>query len=465
MEQKKIKLKRRRVSTRIKVFLAVGIPVYLVVLAFFIVGVRLMSNEQIYPNASIDGVDVSWLTREEAVSALNLHVYDARGSDASVLITFPDGSELTVSGAEVRLTHDAISLVEAAFMRGRGNGFFADTVGFLQRMHNVYVNEDTGDRYEIKYALDLEFLRARANVFTDNYNNELVSSVPLINDGTVVVVKGAGKVNASEFEIFDIAFDGLFRSLASGQSIETVYYLPESGANVGELITIWDDVFAPPLNAMYDPVTKSVSESSEGLVFDFFGVIDVLNATESGKTVAFELYNTYPEVTREIIESVLFRDLIGECETRIDGTAYRLGNIVLACEAVDGLILEPGEEFSFNQTLGRRTYEKGYRPAPAFANGQTVQAIGGGICQVSSSIYSSIMDTDLRVTERYAHGRAVAYLPRGRDATVSWGTLDFKFVNNTEYPLRIDAEVDGRTLTVKVFGTLDDGGEAVYLSR
>ena len=161
-----------------------------------------------------------------------------------------------------------------------------------------------------------------------------------------------------------------------------------------------------------------------------------------------------PEAVRTQLGRELFQDMIGETITTIAGTANRLNNVVLSSAAVDGFILEPGKEFSFNQVVGRRTRERGYLPAPAFSGGQVVQAVGGGICQVSSSIFSAIMDTDIRVTERRPHGQPVTYLPRGRDATVSWGTIDFRFVNNTLYPLRIDAKVDGRTLTVRVFGTL-----------
>ena len=160
------------------------------------------------------------------------------------------------------------------------------------------------------------------------------------------------------------------------------------------------------------------------------------------------------ELLRKDVEIVLFQDMIGETITSIAGTANRLNNIVLASAAVDGLVLQPGEEFSFNQVVGRRTRERGYLPAPAFSGGRTIQAVGGGICQVSSSIFSAIMDTDMLVTERRPHGQPVTYLPRGRDATVSWGTIDFRFVNNTIHPLRIDAKVSGRTLTVRVFGTL-----------
>ena len=173
-------------------------------------------------------------------------------------------------------------------------------------------------------------------------------------------------------------------------------------------------------------------------------------------TAAIELVYTEPEVTTEYLESVLFRDLIGECSTTLYGSSNRINNITLSSDAIDGTILEPGEVFSFNQIVGRRTAARGYRPGPSYSGGRTVMTIGGGICQVSSTIYSAIRDTDLRVLERHPHGRPVTYLPRGRDATVSWGTLDFRFMNNTDFPLLVDVKITGKTITAQIYGTLTE---------
>ena len=448
-------LKRKRFSFATKALIAAAIVVGLAVAGFCLTGAYVQYNSQIFPNVSIDGVDVSGLSGVEARQAVDVFAYDERAKNAEVTITFPNDTELTITGEEVRMTHDAEDLVNAAFSRGRGQGFIADAISFFHRAYTIHILGSAVDNYEVSYTLDMEFLLARVNVFTENYNIELNTSEPRIYDDRVEFIKGAGQVSACEFEVFTLAFDGLYKSLESGRSAASAYYLPESSPDRIELISIRDSLYAPPLCAWYDPETNAIADGVVGVDLDILDTIALLNATDSGRVVAVSLNHTLPETTREHLESILFRDLIGECITRIDGTAYRLNNIVLACDAVDGLVLEPGEEFSFNQTLGRRTYERGYRPAPAFVGGQTVQAVGGGICQVSSSIYSAIMDSDIRVTERYPHGRPVAYLPRGRDATVSWGTLDFRFENNTDYPLRIDAEVDGRTLTVRVFGTID----------
>jgi len=457
-------LKKRRVRVSVAAILAIAIPLFLVLLAiaaFLVLGLRLQNNMQIFPTITIDGINVSWLTKQEAAQALNLQTYDARGENTEVIVTFPDGNELRIAGRDVGFTHDAAFLIDSAFSVGRGNGFINDATSFIERMYDFYVNNGYGiyESYTVRHSFDVGLLQAHVSAFTDNFNAQLDAATPIVSDDRVEIVKGVGQVNANALEIGELVFEGLFTSLATGGPVQITYNLPEADADMEGLMTIFDDVHITPLNAWYDPETYEVTDGVEGLGFCIDSVVAMLNEVGSGQSVVFDLEVLYPEITREYLEEYIrnipFRDLIGETITYVAGTANRLGNVILACAAVDGYVLEPGEEFSFNQTLGRRTYERGYRSAPAFSGGQTVQAIGGGICQVSSSIYNAIMDSDILITERRPHGQPVAYLPRGRDATVSWGTIDFRFVNNTEHPIRISAEVDNRTLTVQVFGTIN----------
>jgi len=431
--------------------MVIVIPIIIVALIYCGVGVYIQQSEKVLPFVSIGGVNVSWLSYGEVVQALDLQEHDLRGENAKVSIVFPDGSELNITGADVRLNHEAQQVIASALSSGRGRGFVMDLVTFLDPMNR------NGKALEFGFALDKEFLRARASVFTQNHNNELENSNPVILDDRIILIKGAGRVRACEFEVYEMALEGLFESLDVGQPVRKEFVLPDSGVNADELVAVWREIFVLPQSAEYDPESKTITDCVVGVDIDLESAVALLKETQTGMSVSIDKLFTPPEVTRDFLERLLFRDLIGETITSIEGSEYRLNNIILSSDAVNGLILEPGEEFSFNEVVGRRTWERGYRPAPAFSGGLTVDAIGGGICQVSSSIFSSILDSDILVTERFPHGRPVAYLPRERDATVSWGTLDFKFVNNTEYPLRIDSQVDDRTLTVRVFGTLTEG--------
>lgn len=441
--------KRNRILTA--AILVVAIPVYLAALAFCILGVHVRNNGLIYPNVSIAGIDVSQLTYEEAVLVLDaqkLREYEERWNATEVTITFPDSSEVSVTGKEVLLSNDAQAAAVKAYYVGRVDGFFPDTVAYIRHVRGKNASLD------FSYYQDPALLRSRAAEFTQVYNDKLGSSVPVISAEKIVMVKGAGQVRADETEIFNLIYEGLNSSFVEGQHIDIVYNLPQSSADMAELVSMWQSILVRPLSAEYDPDTKTVSQSEIGVGFDLVRATTLLGGTESGKTVAFDIVYTQPEVTRDYLESLLFRDLIGECTTQIAGSANRLNNIVLASAEVDGIILEPGEEFSFNRTVGVRSWSKGYREAPGISGGQMVPMIGGGICQVSSTIHSAIMDTDILITERHPHGRPITYLPRGRDATVFWGHLDFRFVNNTEFPLRIDIEIDERTLTIQVYGTI-----------
>ena len=453
----------KRVQTWIKVTLAVSLPLFLITVAVCALLIYVVHyNDRILPNISVAGVDLSWFTHEEAVQAVGAQLYDSRGAEARVAITFPDGSVLDITGGESGLCSDAMLMIDEAYYTGRGAGYLDDTLDFLRHLDFIrdldilqpVVGET--ESFEINYSLDAGNLRSAVSGFTRDYNSELEGSGPQVYDDRIVIVKGAGFVQANEAEIYDLAYNGLFESLTGGYPVYITYALPEPIGDAVELLNIRQDLFVHPLSAEYDPESKSVSESVVGVDFDLEAAMTLLAGAETGTAILIGVEYTQPEVTQEFLENLLFRDLIGECVTQIPGTENRLNNIILASTAVNGLVLEPGEEFSFNRVVGQRTPERGYRSAPAFSNGTTVQAIGGGICQVSSTMYSSIMDSGLRVTERHPHGLPVSYIPRGRDATVNWGSLDFRFVNNTDYPLRIDAGVVNRTITVRVYGTIVD---------
>jgi hypothetical protein len=127
--------------------------------------------------------------------------------------------------------------------------------------------------------------------------------------------------------------------------------------------------------------------------------------------------------------------------TLIDRSVNRTINVTLSCQAIDGLILQPGQVFSFNETSGPRTQERGYQVAPIFVGKKVVPGRGGGVCQTSSTLYNSVLEAGLEVVERHPHSLPVAYVAAGRDATVSWEGADLKFRNNLDVPIKILARV------------------------
>lgn len=132
-----------------------------------------------------------------------------------------------------------------------------------------------------------------------------------------------------------------------------------------------------------------------------------------------------------------------------DKSEGRLVNIGITCSSLNDTIVHPGETFSFNQVVGKPTAEKGYQEASVIIDHKTEKGIGGGNCQVSSTLYNAVLEAgNLTVIERHEHGKDVTYVPDGRDAAVSYGSLDFKFRNDLNYDIRIEASTDNNSISI-----------------
>ena len=220
---------------------------------------------------------------------------------------------------------------------------------------------------------------------------------------------------------------------------------------------IHDQLHGEMKNASYDAATGAIIPEQAGADFDLNTVQSALDSAEPGQILTLDAAIEEPEVTAKELKAVLFRDVLGETRTHVSGSAGRIGNVKLSAKTISGVVLNSGETFSYNQTVGQRTEARGYKPAPAYVKGETVDEVGGGICQTSSTLYLACLLSNLEITERYAHRYVPAYISPGMDATVSWGGPDYKFTNNTLYPIKIVTSYSGGYLTVKILGTNTDG--------
>ncbi len=220
--------------------------------------------------------------------------------------------------------------------------------------------------------------------------------------------------------------------------------------------TVYEALSGEMENARYDQTTGGILPEKRGASFDTVSAQRALNNAAPGETISIPANIQEPEITAEDLKAVLFRDLLGECTTHVGGTAARVSNVKLASAAFDGTVLNSGDVFSYNETVGQRTEAKGYKAAPAYVQGETVDEIGGGVCQPSSTLYYACLLANMEITERYAHRYIPAYITRGMDATVSWGGPDYKFTNNTKYPVKLVAKYDKGYLTVQLWGTKTD---------
>jgi len=216
---------------------------------------------------------------------------------------------------------------------------------------------------------------------------------------------------------------------------------------------IYDQVHGEVKNAGYDAESDSIIPEQLGADFDVSAAQAALDGAAPGETVEVPAAIEYPEVTADDLRAVLFRDVLGEARTKVGGTAARKSNVKLSASTINNYVMNTGDVFSYNGVVGQRTAANGYKPAPAYVKGETVDEIGGGICQTSSTLYLACLRGNLEITERYAHRYIPSYISAGMDATVSWGGPDYKFTNNTSYPIKIVTSYENGYLTVKVLGT------------
>jgi len=405
--------------------------------------------DTVFPNVSAGGVPLEGLTPEQAEKALADAGYNDKLERVLVSITFPDDETLTVTGLESGLSLTAEEVARAAFEHGRTTNVFRQGLSYLQSyMQQVDVLEGRLG------SLDEEHLRAIVRERVEAFNAKASKDSYILTDTQLLITKGSSGRLADEEEVYGLLVDKLTEAARAYKTIEARYDVGNKGGDTIDLEAILSDVKVEPKNAYYDPDSRTIVPHVDGVSFDLEAARRALETAQTGETVAIDLIVTPPETTTEKLEQIYFADVIAQCTTHVSGTSNRRHNVRLAAEAVNGVVLNPGETFSFNGTVGQRTTERGYKPAGAYVGGEVVDEVGGGICQVSSMLYNNALYADLQIVSRRNHMFTVSYLPLGIDATINWGTIDFKFKNTSEYPIRIVTEYkEGHDLTVTFYGT------------
>ena len=228
-------------------------------------------------------------------------------------------------------------------------------------------------------------------------------------------------------------------------------------SNSIDIDKIHDEIYCEPQNASVTKNPYKISAEKDGI--DFAISIDEAKELASNKD-ASEIYIPLkyikPEITIADLGEDIFGTKLGTSTTIYDSTNFnRSTNIDIACERINGTILEPGETFSFNKVVGERTSKNGFKEALIYNGGEVDYGLGGGICQISSTLYNAVLKANLEIVERKNHSMTVSYLPIGQDASVSYGSVDFKFTNSRTYPIKIVATAKAGVITVSVLGVLE----------
>ena len=432
-----------------KLFIAVCILCAVVLLGYLGLCAYAGSLDTFYPNYRVNGIDVGGLTVNEAQEKIETELL-------AQTIDFVDpntDTRMTLTFEEIGLTAERLrehEVAQSSMDAMRKDGFASYGYRFIRSL----MGDGIGGLWP---GLPDETLHQTAEHISQTLSHATVDSSYEVLEDSIRITRARdgyaidpGAV-VPELQLF---FD------FSGGPYQIEVFSKKQPAKVLTAKDIHQEVAAEMKNAGYDAATDTIIPEQMGADFDISAAQKAIDAAAPGESVEIPAQIQRPAVTAEALKAVLFRDVLGEAKTNVSGTAARKTNVRLSAESINNFVMNTGDVFSYNEVVGQRTAANGYQPAPAYVKGETVDEIGGGICQTSSTLYLACLRGNLEITERYAHRYVPAYIDWGMDATVSWGGPDYKFTNDTDFPIKIVTEYVGNTLTVKVLGTNTDGSYA-----
>ena len=441
---------------KLKSFLLLLIPLFIFAILVGILSTVFAlinrDNETIFSGISVQGIDVSNLTIDEAKKKVSSII----GNHISEEISLQHNDFQTVILPEqFGVSFDVDSAVEQAYSIGKSDSLIKNNYTILSLLLKNYNISPS-----INYDEDL------LNSLIDSINAQLpdrvVNSGYSIDGTNLIITSGKDGILISSSDLKDEILSFLNDISSKNETINIP--VNNVGAEPINLDAIYKDIFKLPVDASYTTNPYVVYPSSNGL--DFAISMEEAKAIISNQQDEYTipLKITYPNVTTNQIGNEAFPDLLSQFSTSFTSSGYnRSNNIILSSAKLNGLVLMPGEEFSYNQAVGQRTRAAGFREAGAYSNGKVVQEVGGGICQVSSTLYNAVLYANLEIVERTNHYFNPGYVKAGLDATVSWGGPDFRFRNNRNYPIRIVTDTSGKKLKVYIYGLKTDDDFSVVL--
>ena len=223
-----------------------------------------------------------------------------------------------------------------------------------------------------------------------------------------------------------------------------------------DIEAIHNDVYREVQNAYYTIEPYAVYPDVRGVDFDQELLANMIQENPNVEEYETDLIYTNADITIKDFGMEAFPNLLASFSTNYVNNPDRTTNLKLAASKIDGTVVLPGEIFSYNKVVGKRTIAAGYKNAAIYQDGQVTDGLGGGICQISTTLYNAAIEAGMLIEERRNHMFVPSYAGAGKDATVVWGATDFKFENRRSYPIKIDASVSGGVARIKIYGLKTD---------
>ena len=415
--------------------------VFAIIIAIFsvIFAITNINNANITKGVKIEGIDVSGLTREQARKKLESIYSEKKKKD--ITLKYED-FETTIAPETLETNYNIEKATNEAILVGKSGNIITNNYGIFFALigkKNIKVETTINEEHTKQAIEDIQTNLPETIEEPDYYieNDKLIitpgkEGLKILTDKLLTEIKEQQKNINTNQEKIEIPAEKAWPSKV-------------------DIDKIHQDIYKKVQDAY---ITKDPVEVHPEVIGKDFNIEDAKKILEENKEqYEIPLQITNPQVTLSNLGSEAFPEKISVYSTRYDGgDKDRSTNLEIACKKIDEKIVLPGETFSYNKTLGARTTKAGYKTAKVYENGAVVDGIGGGICQISSTLYNAVLKANMQTVERRNHQFITSYVPEGRDATVAYGVTDFKFKNTRKYAIKIKATASNGVATISIYG-------------
>ena len=422
-----------------KLFIIIFFIILLLIFSVFFSLINI-NNNNILSGISINNIDISGLSKEDATTKISNIIQDKKSNNINIKIDTQN--EITETFDYLEINYNLNNCINNAFNIGRSSNIFKNNLDIFNLIFNK-------KNLNLNIEINNDNLNSLINKLSSNLENKVIQNSYYIENNNLIITKGKSGniINSTEFtsNLYNVLND--LSTANNFLKISTINAEPEKI----DIDKIYNEVHKDVKNAYYEENPFKVYSETIGVSFDLEKAKSLLQNEQDEYIINLDY--SYPEITVNDLNINIFRDKLSSFTTYYDtSNKDRAQNLELASEKINGKILSPGEEFSYNSIVGARTISAGYKESKIYSNGQVVDGIGGGICQLSSTIYNSAFFANLNITERYNHQFLTSYVKEGRDATVVYGVKDLKFKNNRNFPIKIETKVSSGVVTCNIYG-------------
>lgn len=407
------------------------------------------SNENIIAGITVDGINVQGLNKQQLKQLIENKVEEKINKEIKVYV---DNEEQTILLSQIELTYNIEKAIEEAYQLGRGKNIFVNNFEILKTML-------LGNNINLEFACNEELLNNIVKDIKNKIPNAVINPTYCIEEDELIITKGTKGLTIDENELKSKIIGKI--NLSSTEDIKIITFMTEP-ENIN-IENIYEEVHTEVQDAYYTTNPFQIYAEVKGIDFDLEAAKELLKEEKDEYIIALTI--TEPQKTTSDIGTEAFPDKLSTFATRYDATNItRTTNLQIAVNKINGVVVMPGETFSYNKTLGKRTSEAGYKDAAGYSGGKVVQMLGGGICQISSTLYDAVVYANLEIVERHNHAFTTSYVGAGKDATVVYGNLDFQFKNSRKYPIKIESYIQNGIATVNIYGIKEENEYEVEIS-